>query len=155
MKHFIGRLLAITAVMSVALTTASCGKIDEIVIEDLSQRYLNSDIFSENLVELDELSAQKMLYINPSDYKEIKVYKGTNAVCDEMVIVKTSSPQSMKNVLSEQLERLKEMYAVYRPQELYKTENALLEVYDGTVVLVVGNSYETALQIYDDYIRQR
>lgn len=74
---------------------ASCGKKSEIVVSDLAQAIAGGVAFSEPLTEIDSSAAERLLYLNPNDYSEIAMYIGTEATCDEFVIISSSNTKSI------------------------------------------------------------
>lgn len=136
-------------------TLTSCGKIKEIDEQKLSERLLDSDVFSENLSEIDRHSAERLYFLNPNDYRDMVIYTGTEATCDEIVIINTANVSKVQDRLKTHLELQKKNYSSYRPTESAKIENAVLEVYKETVVLVVSGNSGSVKKIYEDYLRKK
>lgn len=145
----------ICAVLSLSLiSAAACGKISSIDCETLAE-VLNSDVaFSETLTQLDNTGAEQYFNINPNNYDEIAAYVGTNAVCDEFVIVKTKNTSTVKSKLQDHVDSMRSQYSSYRPLEVAKLDNALIEVYKDAVVLIISPNKGEAEKIYKNYLKK-
>ena len=146
-------LLAAMVMLCICMISA-CGKKDEIVLSELASK-LNSEIgFNEKLSELDDAASAGYVYLNPGEYKEIKAYVSTNAVVDEFIIIKTSSVSAVTNKINSHIEELKREYSEYRPDEIYKLDDAVVETYKDTVTLIISPENDKAKQVYDDYLKK-
>ena len=146
--HLVGAVI-----LSVCMLTA-CGKKDEIILSELSSKLISEIDFNEQLTELNEDGAARYLYLNPGEYKEITAYVSTNAVVDEFIIIKTSSASTVKNKIDSHIEELKREYAEYRPDEVYKLDDAVVETYKDTVTLIISPDNSKAKQVYDNYLKK-
>ena len=148
-KIFICAVLALFV-----MGASSCGKIGSVDCETLAE-VLNEDVsFSETLTWMDTPVAEQYFNINPSDYTEMTAYVGTNAVCDEFVIVKTKNISTIRKKLKEHIENRREKYASYRSAETSKLDNALIEEYKDAVVMIISPDSEAAEEVYKNYLKK-
>ncbi len=139
--------------MICVLMLVSCGKKDEITGVDLAAYLNEGEVFSEPLTEIDAYGAEKYFFLNPGDYSEITAYVGTKAVCDEFVIIKTNQTDMVIEKLNTHLETMKNQYSSYRPDQVYKLENAFITDYEGSVVMIVSPDSEKAESVYKQYLK--
>lgn len=132
----------------------SCGGKKAIVAEDLAREINERAAFSEKLTELDENGAEHYFLLNPNDYEKMTAYVSTKAVCDEFVIIETSSPATVIDKLNAHLSKLKSEYGKYRPEQEKKTDNAFISEYNGTVVMIVSSDAALAEQIFNEYTKK-
>lgn len=145
-------LFVLTAVIAVSIS--GCGKKKEIVNSELSSAISGSVSFSEKLTELDGAAAERRYGLNAKDYSEITALVGTNGVCDEYLIVKTSNTDAMVEKLNKYLEDKHTEYESYRPVEAEKLLSPMIETYKGTVVMVITADLENAQSVYQGYLKK-
>lgn len=110
------------------------------------QTLLDSGAFSEELVELDPL----MLFPlsgDAEDYDGSVLYYSTGATAETAAVIFVSDAEQVEAVkasLEMWLEYQIEAERDYRPAEVEKLENAILEVRGNTVLLAVAADWETA-----------
>lgn len=150
MKKYGFMILAI--VMAVAIS--GCGKKKEIVASELAEALTNASLFSEQLTELDSVSGEKRYGLNAKDYDELTSYVGTNATCDEFLIVKGGNPDSIISKLRTYIENKRGEYENYRPDEVSKLDAPIFEEYNGTVVMVITADTANALTVYETYLKK-
>ena len=138
----------------VILVLAGCGKKDEIVSSELSQALMDANLFCEQLTVLDNDNAEKRYSLNPKDYSELTAAVGTASTCDEFAIIKTGNADSVVNDINEYLELKREQYEKYRPDETYKLDAPIIEVYNDAVVLIVTANTDTAMKVYQEYLKK-
>ena len=92
--------------------------------------------------------------LNPNDYNEMSVYISTKACGDELAVIKTDSPKSVANKLADHVNKLLEDYAVFRPTETGKIENAVINTYKDTVVLMIAPDIDEAQAAYKEYLKK-
>ena len=144
----------IIPVLVLMMLVVGCGKIEEIVITELSETLASSVAFSEQLTQIDTENIEKRYSLNSKDYSEITAFTGTAAVCDEYVIVKTETPGAMKEKLGKYIEDKRKIYEDYRPGEVYKLDNAVIEEYNNAVVMIITADSENALDVYKKYLKK-
>ena len=138
----------------VILMLMGCGKKDEIVNSELSQSLIDANLFCEQLTMIDNDNAEKRYSLNSKDYSELTAAVGTVSTCDEFAIIKTGNTDSVVNDINEYLELKREQYEKYRPDEVYKLDAPIIEVYNDTVVLIVSQNSETAMEVYQKYLKK-
>lgn len=133
--------------------TTGCGKKDDIVNVELAQAFVNSELFEENLEEINVSVAQTRYGLNKRDYIELTAYIGTKSNCDEFIIVKTSNSEDVKSKVNKYLGAKIKDYEIYRPDEVYKLTKPLILDYNGTVVIVICHDINAAEKVYKEYLK--
>lgn len=150
MKHIKGTAAALAAM----LILSSCGKKEDIDPLDMAQALSSGIAFSETLTGLDTEAAESYLMLNPNDYEEMSVYVSTKACCDEVAVIKTYSPNTVKEKLTAHISEMVEDYEVFRPTELGKLESAVINTYKDTVVLIIAPDMDEAQAVYKEYLKK-
>lgn len=148
------KYMKIFAVLTTLFLLVSCGKKSEIINAELSQAITDNVEFSEQLTQIDTLNAQKRYMLSSKDYSEITAFVGTASVCDEFVIVKTSNTESITEDLRSYIDSKKESYKSYRPNEVYKLDNAIIEQYGDAVVMIITANSDDAIKVYEEYLKK-
>ena len=125
------KYMKIFAVLTTIFLLMSCGKKSEIINSELSREITDNVEFSEQLTQVDTINAQKRYMLSSKDYSEITAFVGTASVCDEFVIVKTTDTEGITEDLRSYIDSKKESYKTYRPNEVYKLDNAFNAAYIG------------------------
>ena len=141
-------------ILAAILLLVSCGKKDEIINAELSRALSENASFDERLTQIDTDTAEKRYMLNSKDYNEITAYTGTASVCDEYVIIKTSNPEGVAEKLKKYIESKKKIYESYRPNEVYKLDNAVIEQYKDAVVMIVTDDTLNAVEVYKEYLKK-
>lgn len=131
-----------------------CGKKEEIVISDLSSAISESVKFSERLTQLDTENIEKRYSLNTKDYADAVAFVGTVSTCDEYVIIKTESAESVAKKLKEYVSNKKDDYKTYRPNETYKLDSAMIEVHNNSVVMIITEDSKKAQNVYEEYLKK-
>ena len=142
------------AVLTTLFILVSCGKKSEIINAELSQEITDNVEFSEQLTQIDTINAQKRYMLSSKDYSEITAFVGTASVCDEFVIVKTSNTEGIIEDLRSYIDSKKESYKTYRPNEIYKLDNAIIEQYEDAVVMIITADSDDAIRVYEEYLKK-
>lgn len=145
-------LIVVVTVCTVLLT--ACGKKSEINRAELAAQINSNVTFSEQLTEIDAVSAELELFLNPNDYSGITMYSGTEATCDEFIIIDTSDTDAIVQKLNTYLEAQRANYSGYRPTEVSKLDSAVLMEYKGTVTLIISPDSEQARLVYEGYLKK-
>lgn len=146
------RLLA-AALCCVTILTACQGKNDQSPFsKDLVQKLADGSVFSEELEELPADTAFALYRL--SDYglsqdalTDCALLRSSGATCEEAAVLILDSSQSAEKAeqaLTDYLENQITSNQDYRPTEIPKLENAILERRSDTVLLVVANDREAA-----------
>ena len=149
------KIISALAILFVMMFSSSCGKIDQIAHDELTERLLSNVSFSEKLTEIDEISAQKQLFLNPNEYSNITMLVGTRATCEQIIIVDTANETVIDEKLKNYFNNLKSSYASYRPVEADKIGNLFTSVHKGTKVYVVSPDSEKVNIVYTNYIKKK
>ena len=142
------------AVLTTLFILVSCGKKSEIINAELSQEITDNVEFSEQLTQIDTINAQKRYMLSSKDYSEITAFVGTASVCDQFVIVKTSNTEGIIEDLRSYIDSKKESYKTYRPNEIYKLDNAIIEQYEDAVVMIITADSDDAIRVYEEYLKK-
>ena len=148
------KYMKIFAVITAFVLLASCGKKSEIINAELSQAIKDNVEFSEQLTQIDTINAQKRYMLSSKDYSEITAFVGTASVCDEFVIVKTTDTEGIAEDLKSYIDSKKESYNTYRPNEVYKLDNAIIEQYKDAVVMIITADSDDAIRVYEEYLKK-
>ena len=148
------KYMKIFAVLTTLFLLVSCGKKSEIINAELSQAIKDNVEFSEQLTQIDTINAQKRYMLSSKDYSEITAFVGTASVCDEFVIVKTSNTEGIIEDLRSYIDSKKESYKTYRPNEIYKLDNAIIEQYEDAVVMIITADSDDAIRVYEEYLKK-
>lgn len=149
------KIIFIFTILTVMVFSASCGKIDKVAHDELTARLVSNVAFSEKLTQIDEIAAQKQLFLNPNDYSNITMLIGTRATCEQIIIIDTANETVIDEKLENYFNNLKSSYASYRPVESDKIGNMFKAVHKGTKVYVVSPDSEKANIIYTNYIKKK
>ena len=148
------KYMKIFAVLTMLFLLVSCGKKSEIINAELSQEITDNVEFSEQLTQIDTINAQKRYMLSSKDYSEITAFVGTASVCDEFVIVKTTDTEGIAEDLRSYIDSKKEIYKTYRPNEVYKLDNAIIEQYEDAVVMIITADSDDAIRVYEEYLKK-
>lgn len=148
------KYMKIFAVLTTIFLLMSCGKKSEIINSELSREITDNVEFSEQLTQIDTINAQKRYMLSSKDYSEITAFVGTASVCDEFVIVKTTDTEGITEDLRSYIDSKKESYKTYRPNEVYKLDNAIIEQYEDAVVMIITADSDNAIRVYEGYLKK-
>ena len=148
------KYMKIFAVLTTIFLLMSCGKKSEIINAELSREITDNVEFSEQLTQIDTINAQKRYMLSSKDYSEITAFVGTASVCDEFVIVKTTDTEGITEDLRSYIDSKKESYKTYRPNEVYKLDNAIIEQYEDAVVMIITADSDNAIRVYEGYLKK-
>ena len=137
-----------------AILIAGCGKIKSVEPQALAEAINDNVTFDDYLSVIDSDGAEKYFYLNPNDYTELVAYVGTDATCDEFIIVKTNDVQTIRTKLEEHIGLLRDLYETYRPDETAKLDTAFIETYKDAVVMIISPSPEQAQSTFKSYIKK-
>lgn len=136
------------------LLVCGCGKKEMIEISELSSTLAESVSFSEQLTEIDASNIERRYALNSKDYTEITAFVGTLSTCDEYVIVKTENPEAITEKFNKYIEKKREEYKVYRPDEVHKLDSAVIETHNKSVVMIITADSENAIDVYKKYLKK-
>lgn len=122
-----------------------------------TQALLDSGAYSEPLEELDLDIAVMMFWLNGdvTEYEGSKVYYSTGATSEIAAVISVADEskvseveQALKAWVESQIEAEKD----YRPSEVPKLENAIIEARGFTVLLVVAADWEKATEAVETVV---
>ena len=149
MKKIICALLAALLLLPLAACGNEPEKETSFPAAVTTQTLLDSGAFSEPLEELDTDIAVMMFWLSGdvSEYEGSKVYYSTGATSEMAAVISVADEskvpgveEALKAWVNSQIEAEKN----YRPTEVPKLENAIIESRGFTVLLVVAADWETA-----------
>ena len=160
MKKMICALLA----ASMLLVGTACEKKPEkevsFPVALTTQALLNSGAFSEQLEALDLDIAVMMFWLDGdlSEYEGSEVYYSTGATAEIAAVISVRDEskvadveQALKNWVNSQIEAEKD----YRPTEVPKLEKAIVESRGFTVLLVVANDTNKAIEAVETVVAEK
>ena len=148
------RLLPLTLMLCLILSLTSCSpKQSKLPFpQSLPQTLLESDVFSEPLEPLDTeliwmLYGLDMSGLEPEQLTSAAAHRSSGATCEELALLTFTDESAAKTALN-----TLDLYVTaqilsnkdYRPGEVSKLENAVLEQRGGSVLLLVAADYESA-----------
>ena len=149
------KIIFIFTILTVMVFSVSCGKIDKVAHDELTARLVSNVSFSEPLTEIDEMAAQKQLFLNPNEYSNITMLIGTRATSEQIIIIDTANETVIDEKLENYFNNLKSSYASYRPAEADKIGNTFKAMHEGTKVYVVSPDSEKVNIVYTNYIKNK
>ena len=147
-------IITMAAALAAMLILSSCGTKKDIDPVDMAEALSRSIAFSETLTPLETAAAESYFMLNPNDYEEMGVYVSTKACCDEVAVIHTYSPNTVKEKLTSHISEMMEDYEVFRPSELSKLESAVINTYKNTVVLIIAPDMDEAQAAYKEYLKK-
>ena len=146
------KILHMALALSLALALAACGGKEEKYTTGDVQAMVDAGAFSEELEELDGDTAF-MLYkladydLEREDLKDCAVQRSAGATCEEgavLVFTSADKAKTAKGALEDYVQGQIDANTDYRPAEIPKLEEALVDVRGETLLLVVANDLEAA-----------
>ncbi len=153
------KLLHMTLVLALLLGLSACAKGGDNDAPPLYGTYhvaalVEAGAFSEELEELDGDTAF-MLYkladydLEREDLKDCAVQRSAGATCEEaavLVFTSADKAKTAKGALEDYVQGQIEANTDYRPAEIFKLEEALVDVRGETLLLAVANDREAVEQ---------
>lgn len=148
------KILHMALALSLALALAACGGKEEKYTTGDVQAMVDAGAFSEELEELDGDTAF-MLYkladydLEREDLKDCAVQRSAGATCEEaavLVFTSADKAKTAKGALEDYVQGQIEANTDYRPAEIPKLEEALVDVRGETLLLAVANDREAVEQ---------
>ena len=144
-------------ILSILLTIicfafTGCGA-NEINIEELNSKLLSEGSFSEELFSISADVAMKRYGIEDGEVEECISSAGTAAVVDEITIFKTTNTDAVKEKAQKHIDSQKNSYSSYRPDEVPKLNDCIIEVSGDYVIVCVSEDSTSAKAIIDEYTK--
>lgn len=134
------------AIALAALCLASCGA-KEVNVSEVANKLKSNLKFSEQLTEVGEKATLKRIDLDEGDVVQCSAYKGTNAVADEVVVVKAKDAKKVESKFNEYWDKQKKSYESYRPSEVPKLNNAVIYTAGDTVIFCVSEDHDAAQKL--------
>lgn len=144
------KILMTAAVIVAAITITACGK-KNVDVSTLALELLNGGEYAERLNEVSTEVTEKRCGIDDELVEICAAFKGTSAVADEIIVIKTKDTKEVNEKLNAHWESQIESYKDYLPSEVPKLEEAILYVYNDVVIFCVSEDTDKARQIIFDY----
>lgn len=146
------KCLMVLVVMMLAFT--GCGKQQkEINLDDLANELMESVEFDDELAQIDEQMISKIYGIDNA--KKAIVYIGSGATAEEIALFEFESEADSKEgykKVQERIEKQKEDYASYIPEEVARLEKAVEERCQNYVILCVSSD-DSVKSIVKEYTK--
>ena len=149
-KKYTAVILAV-GIMAAAMGCSSSG--GDIDTAALVNALTTGVVFDEALTELSPSIAQKRLALDEGEAEEITAYAGTRAVVDEIAVIKAADVDAVKAKVDAHIAEQTESYQSYRPEEVPKLNNAIVETSGDYVIMCVTGDSKAAKGIIDEYIK--
>lgn len=153
---FRNKLFALLTVLLCAFSLCSCNAKGSVAASELAKTISNEAVFCETMTEIDDATAGKLLMLNPNDYSELSMYVGTKSTCERVIVIRTSSPDTVNEKLDNYINGLKAEYQTYRPVEAAKIDSAYRQTYKkNTIILTVCSVPESVDTAIKSYLKSR
>lgn len=119
--------------------------------KSLASELASSNVFKDELSEIDAATAANYLGITNDDYSSMIAYRSSGATAEEITIVEVKDGKSIDDKVSTYLENQKNTYKDYNPDEVNKLNNAITEKKGSFYILVVANDKDAAKKIISNY----
>ncbi len=139
-----------TVAMS-AFLGCSAGK-TEVDSQALANDLLNNISYEDELTDIGLDTAKMIFNFQDASITEGYFYEGSGGTAEEIVVVKCSSTEDAKKVVTSLETRVDEQiecFTDYVPKELEKLDTAIIQTVGDTVVLSVSNDPKKAKEIID------
>lgn len=154
-KIFVAIIVIIVIIIGTKVIFIDKNKNVKIDISKLAAELLDSQIFEDNLDEIDKETAIKRYGFNAEIINNIKAYTGTGATAEEILIVELLDKNGIEEIekkIEKEIEERKNDFQNYLPREVFKLENYILENKGNYVILCISNNYEKAKEVINIYI---
>ena len=158
------KIICIMLAAALLFAGVACGKQPEpeasFPAELTTQALLDSGAFSEPLEELDPDIAVMMFWLSGdvAEYEGSKIYYSTGATAEIAAVISVRDEgkvpeveQALKAWVESQIEAEQD----YRPAEVPKLENAIVEARGFTVLLVVANDTNKAVEAVEAVVAEK
>lgn len=119
---------------------------------ELAKQLAEQGSFDEPLTELDAQSAERAFRIDPEDVAAVGAWVGSGATVDEVSVwegTDTDAAEDIEEELKARLDTRTTDYADYKPEEVPKLNNAILERVGKYVVMCVTPDVNSVRSIID------
>lgn len=160
MKKMVCILMAVVLLLAGTACEKEPEKEPSFPADITTQALLDSGAFSEPLEELDLDIAVMMFWLNGdvTEYESSKVFYSTGATSEIAAVISVRDEskvpeveQALKTWVESQIEAEKD----YRPAEVPKLENAIIEARGFTVLLAVAADWEKAIEAVETVVVEK
>lgn len=119
-------------------------------IQKLAEELINSQIFEDNLSQIDKESIIKKYGFNSDKIENIISYVGTGATSEEILIMEVLDRNYIneaKKIIENKINERKIDFENYLPKEVFKLENYNLESKVNYIILCISNDSNKAHEI--------
>lgn len=145
------KITAVLAAITLMMPLAGCGQ-KEVDATKIATELLNNASFAETLTEVSEQVTKKRLDLDDDEVSVCAAFKGTSAVVDEIIVIKTTDTEDVEEKVREYVESQTKQYESYRPSEVPKLNDAVISVTGDTVIYCASEDSAKAMQIINDNI---
>ena len=141
---------AALAASMLILSLTGCGNNKEVDATEIAAELLNNASFAETLTEVNEQVTKKRLDLDDDEVSVCAAFKGTSAVVDEIIVIKTSDTEDVEEKVREYVASQTKQYENYRPSEVPKLNDAVISVAGDIVIYCASEDSAKAMQIIND-----
>lgn len=145
--------MALAALATLLLCTACSQASADMDVSEVASQLAGGVAFGEELTQLDDGAVERVYRLDPSLVTASSTYVGSGATVDEVGVFECaddSAAQQVEAALQERLETEEADYADYKPEEVPKLQDAVLERSGKYVVLCVTADADTARGIVQE-----
>lgn len=130
---------------------------ENVDIKAFAENVVASIEYDDELIVLSENVLDKYYDLPANGIEEYIIYvSGSAATTNELAVFKCSDSSALKDVkaaVESRLSEQNELYASYRPDEVYRLENALIKTEGNYLLLCVSNDNETVEKLFDEAVK--
>ncbi len=147
---------AITAMLAGCGTTVSTGEATDVDVSEMANKLYTDLTFEDTLSELNEDTALSYYGIAQDDVAESVVMVSTGATAEEIAVFEAVDETAAENIeaaCEDRLEKQINSYNDYKPAEISRLDNAIIEVSGNYIVYCVADDTDAVNEIIDEYFK--
>lgn len=155
-RRFLRFFLTLCLLLTLAAATAACSEEKEIDMPTLAARLQGDLGLTEELSPVEEEVFNYLYDVAPQSYTAQILLLSTGAAADEICLIKAAdkdSQKAMKEKILARIEKQKESFASYLPQETAKLDNAIIIEREDYLILVVCSEPQKADNIIKETLQ--
>ncbi len=148
----IGIILVVIIVLGINFVFTDKDENLQIDMQKLSEELINSQIFEDDLSQVDKDTIIKKYNFTSEKIKDITSYVGTGATAEEILILEMidkNDIEETEKIIETKIEERKADFQNYLPKEVFKLENYNLDNKGNYIILCISNDYSKAKDIID------
>ena len=148
----IGIILVVIIVLGINFVFTNKDENLQIDMQKLSEELINSQIFEDDLSQVDKDTIIKKYNFTSEKIKDITSYVGTGATAEEILILEMidkNDIEETEKIIETKIEERKADFQNYLPKEVFKLENYNLDNKGNYIILCISNDYSKAKDIID------